>query len=87
MLQNCVLDIPASGVIHLHEVSQKKEYESFLDDKNILNYTMKETGNDEVFEDFKFLGKALSFELRKAYMRQEEFTKMLGRTCLPLQKS
>ena len=87
VFQNCILDVPASGIIHLHEVSQKKEFESFLDDKNILNYTMKETGNDEVFEDFKFLGKTLSFDLRKAYMRQEEFTKVLGRTSLPLQKT
>lgn len=87
VFQNCILDTPASGVIHLHEVSQKKEYASFLDDKNILNYTMKETGNDEVFEDFKSLGMVLSFDLRKAYMRHEEFVKMIGRVSLPLQKA
>ena len=47
--QNCILDLPASGVVHLHEVSQKKEFESFTDENNILNYTLKETGNDEVY--------------------------------------
>ena len=85
VFQNCILDVPASGVIHLHEVSQKKEYETFLNDKNILTYSLKETGNDEVFEDFKSIGKALSFELRKAYMRQEEFTRLIARSRLSLQ--
>lgn len=84
--QNCVLDLPASGVVHLHEVSQKREFESFTDEKNILNYTLKETGNDEVYEDFKILGKALSFDLRKAYMRIEDFNRVIKKVRLPLQK-
>ena len=84
--QNCILDLPASGVVHLHEVSQKKEFESFTDEKNIQNYTLKETGNDEVYEDFKVLSMALSFDLQKAYMRLEDFTRVIRKVSLPLQK-
>ena len=82
VFQNCVLDIPASGVIHLHEISQKKEFESFMDEKNIRCYSLKETGNDEVFEDYKLLCKALGFELKKAYMRQEDFVRNIKKSTL-----
>ena len=85
VFQNCVLDLPASGIVHLHEVSQKKEYESFMDEKNIRCYTLRETGNDEVFEDFIRVCDTLNFHLKKAYMRLEEFVKMIKKTFLPLQ--
>ncbi|MBQ6529135.1 MAG: hypothetical protein IJI38_11475 [Clostridia bacterium] len=82
VFQNCVLDIPASGVIHLHEISQKKEFESFMDEKNTRCYSLKETGNDEVFEDYKLLCKALGFDLKKAYMRQEDFIRNIKKSTL-----
>lgn len=86
VFQNFVLDLPASGVVHLHEISQKKEYESFLDERNRTCYTMKETGNDEVYEDFKKLCHALGFDLKKAYMRQEEFIRTIKKACLSLHR-
>ncbi len=83
VFQNCVLDIPASGVFHLHETSQKKEFESFMDEKNTRCYSLKGTGNDEVFEDHKLLCKALGFELKKAYMRQENFVRNIKKHAYP----
>ena len=85
VFQNCVLDLPASGVVHLHEVSGKKEYASFMNEKNIRCYTLEETGKDEVLEDFRLLCKIFDLDLRKAYMRQEEFTRILKKTTLSLQ--
>ena len=85
VFQNCVLDLPSSGVVHLHEVSGKIEYASFINEKNIRCYTLEETGKDEVLEDFKLLCKTFDIDLRKAYMRQEEFTRILKKTSLSLQ--
>ena len=87
VFQNCMLDLPSSGVVHLHEISQKLEYESFVDEKNILNYTLKETGQDEVYNDFKLIGKILSLSLEKAYMRYEEFMRAIRKVSIPLQAS
>ncbi len=85
VFRNCILDVPASGVIHLHEISGKKEYESYINEHNDRIYTLKETGNDEVFEDFKRISEALSLYLKKAYMRQEEFHRVVNNIRLSLQ--
>ena len=85
VLRNCILDIPAAGVIHLHEVSGKKEYESYTDENQCTVYTLRESGRDEVYEDFQILGEALSFSLKKAYMRQEDFHRVIKNIALPLQ--
>lgn len=86
VFQNCILDIPAAGTLHLHDVSGKKEYNSYLNEKKIRCYTTKETGKDEVFEDFKKLNKALHLDLNNAFIRYEEFTRMIRKVRLPLQK-
>ena len=85
VFQNCVLDRPSAGVVHLHEISGKKEFESFLNEEQIRCYTLKENGNDEVFEDFRKLSAALNFDIKKAFMRHEEFVKILMKVSLSLQ--
>ena len=87
VLRNCVLDIPASGIVHLHEVSAKKEFYSFVDLFGSTNYSTDETGRDEVSEDFIRLSKALGFSLQKAYMRLEQFNHCLNSVALPLHTS
>ena len=87
MFQSCILDIPSSGVVHLHEISGKLQYESYRDDENILSYTTKETGEDEVYQDFKRIGKSINLALEKAYMRQEDFVRLIKKVTLPLQKN
>ena len=37
---------------------------------------------NEVFEDYKLLCKALGFELKKAYMRQEDFVRNIKKSTL-----
>lgn len=86
VFRNCVLDLPASGVVHLHEISGRKEYESYINEQNDRVYTLKETGKDEVFEDFRVISQALSFQLKKAYMRQEEFHRVINSISLSLQE-
>ena len=76
---------PSAGVVHLHEISGKKEFESFLNEEQIRCYTLKENGNDEVFEDFRKLSAALNFDIKKAFMRHEEFVKILMKVSLSLQ--
>ena len=87
VFQSCILDIPSSGVVHLHEISGKLQYESYRDDENILSYTTKETGEDEVYQDFKLIGKSINLALEKAYMRQEDFVRLIKKVTLPLQKN
>lgn len=84
VLRNCVLDIPASGIVHLHEVSAKKEFYSFVDLFGSTICSTDETGRDEVSEDFFHLSKALGFSLQKAYMRLEQFNRCLNSVTLPL---
>lgn len=87
VLQNCVLDIPAAGLVHLHEVSGKIEYSSYVDDSGGRMYTLKPTGKDEVTEDFNSLCNAIGFSVDLAYERLEVFTKKRNRIALTLHVS
>ena len=80
-----VLDIPANGVVHLHEISMKKQYETYIDKKGHIAYSLKETGKDEVYEDFLEISKALHIDINYAYMRQEKFNKELKKAFVSLQ--
>ena len=85
VLSNCVLDMPVTGVVHLHEISGNIQFRSFVDSKGEKFYDLIETGKDEVSEDFAALSKALNLSLKKAYMRQEDFNNALSNVCLSLQ--
>ena len=85
VLSNMVLDIPANGVVHLHEISMKKQYETYIDKKGHIAYSLKETGKDEVYEDFLEISKALHIDINYAYMRQEKFNKELKKAFVSLQ--
>ena len=87
VLQSCILDVPSSGIVHIHEISGKLEFESIRNDKGVLAYSTQETGEDEVYQDFKLAGKAINLSLEKAYIRKEEFVRRIQKVAIPLQKS
>jgi hypothetical protein len=73
--------------VHIHEISGKLEFESIRNDKGVLAYSTQETGEDEVYQDFKLAGKAINLSLEKAYIRKEEFVRRIQKAAIPLQKS
>ena len=83
VFSNCVLDIPQNGILHLHAVSEKMEFSSFLDQRGRLAYTTKPTGFDEVSHDFDLVCRALGLSLSNAYVRQEQFNSLV-RKAIPL---
>ena len=85
VFRNCVLDIPQNGILHLHAVTERKQFKSYLDEKGRVAYTMTETGKDEVAGDFIRVSKALGIDLKYAYMRQEEFNTLIRKGVIPLQ--
>jgi transposase len=87
VLQKCVLDIPANGVVHIHEVSGKIAFEEYIDREDHLAYKLKETGKDEVTMDFERIKKALGVDISYAYVRQEEFNKELKKAAVALHNS
>ena len=87
VFQNCILDIPAAGIVHLHEVAGNIEYYSSINEENERVYTLKPTGKDEVTEDFNSLCKSLGFSVNLAYERLEVFTKKRNQITLPLRTS
>lgn len=85
VLAKCILDEPASGVVHLHDVSGNIGYESFIDKTGHIAYSMNESQKDEVYEDFVRLSSCLNFSLPKAYMRKEIFNNVISNVTLSLQ--
>lgn len=86
VFSHMVLDIPANGIVHLHEVGGKSQFENYTDKKGHIAYSLKETGNDEVFEDFLKICEALHIDINKTHMRQELFNKELKKATVTLQK-
>ena len=80
---NCVLDVPQKGILHLHAVSEKLQFSSYVDCWGRLAYTKELTGNDEVSQDFVLVCRALGIHLSNAYIRQEQFNSMV-RKAIPL---
>ena len=84
VLQNCILDIPTSGVLHFHEVSGKIEFRNKIDEDGYRAYSLKTTDDDEVAIDFELFKKAVGLKLDMAYERQEVFNKKLKNMALAL---
>ena len=40
-----------------------------------------------MYQDFKLIGKSINLALEKAYMRQEDFVRLIKKVTLPLQKN
>ena len=85
VLSDCVLDEIAKGYLHIHEPSQKNGFVSYNDIHNHKAYSLRLSGKDEVFEDFKLLNKALGINIDKAYYKKEEFKRILKKAKLTLQ--
>ena len=85
VLQKCILDIPAQGVLHFHEVSGKMEFINWIDKDGYRTYSLEPDENDEVSLDFEILKKAMGLTLENAYERQEVFNKKLKKMNLALQ--
>lgn len=85
VLANCILDMPAKGVLHLQEVSGKVEFDNYIDEKGYRTYTTKETDDDEVALDFRLLLRTLNLEIDKAYIRQEVFNSKKKKIAITLQ--
>lgn len=83
VLLNCVLDIPQNGILHLHAVSEKMQFASYIDRCGRLAYTTDLTGGDEVSCDFELVCSALGLSLSHAYIRQEQFNSSV-RKAVPL---
>lgn len=83
VFSNCILDIPQNGILHLHAVSEKMAFTSFLDRKGRLAYTTNLTGADEVSQDFDLVCRALGISISSAYVRQEQFNSII-RKAVPL---
>lgn len=83
VFSNCVLDIPQNGVVHLHAVSEKMQFVSYIDRRGRLAYTTELTGFDEVSHDFDLVCSALGLSLSHAYLRQEQFNSLV-RKAVPL---
>jgi len=85
VFQNMVLDMSASGYVHLHSVSGNIQFEKYLDKAGYYAYTLKPNGEDEVTNDFKLVQKALGIELPNAYEKIEVFNKKKKKIKLMLQ--
>ena len=83
VFSNCVLDIPQNGVVHLHAVSEKMQFASYIDRRGRLAYTTELTGSDEVSHDFDLVCSALGLSFSHAYLRQEQFNSLV-RKAVPL---
>lgn len=86
VLSRCVLEEPAGGIVHLHQVGGKNGFETYLDKRGRLAYTLEPSGQDEVFEDYQKLLGAFHIDLDAAYMRKEEFNQTIKKGYLALQK-
>lgn len=85
VLQKCNLNIFSVGWLHIHEVSQKNAFMRYIDKQGHLAYKIKESGEDEVAEDFKQLCSALGINIKSAYMKQESFNKEIKKASVTLQ--
>ena len=85
VLSNCVLDEIAKGYLHIHEPSQKNGFISYRDLNEHKAYSLRLSGKDEVFEDFKLLNRALGINIDRAYYKKEEFKRILKKAKLTLQ--
>jgi len=77
VLQKCILDYPSAGIVHLHEISGRREFATFFEDGNIYSYSPSNPSDDKIAEDFKRISHAIHLDLKKAYMRQEEFVRAI----------
>ncbi|MEG1169703.1 MAG: IS1634 family transposase [Erysipelotrichaceae bacterium] len=85
VLQNCVLNTWNVGWLHIHEVSQKTAFIKYIDKYGHSAYRTKESGEDEVREDFNKLCGSLGIEIKSAYMKQEIFNKEIKKAAVTLQ--
>lgn len=85
VLQNCVLNTWNVGWLHIHEVSQKTAFIKYIDKYGHSAYRTKESGEDEVREDFNKLCGSLGIEIKSAYMKQEVFNKEIKKAAVTLQ--
>lgn len=77
VLRRCTLSEPSLGILHLHEIGGKRQFASYVNDSGVLTYSMKTTGQDEIFADYQLLQAAFGITLDAAYIRQEQFNQII----------
>lgn len=85
VLHRCTLSEPAAGLLHLHDLGGKIAFSSSLDNTGRLVYSMEPNGQDELFEDCQRLQQAFGLQFDAAYMRREQFNRIMKECHVALQ--